>query len=350
MTIPQTVSFEDTFEHIAQDIISEVEALDFPKDAVDYLRRMLFYTVPGGKMNRGLSVYHTYQLIMTAKGQEFTTQATFKANVLGWCVEILQAFFLVADDIMDHSKTRRGQPCWYLNKEVGNMAINDSFILESVIYRLLRKYFRQDACYGMLLELFHDTTYRTELGQLLDLLTAPEDPVQSDLSRFTDERYVKIVQYKTAYYSFYLPVALAMSMAGIVDDAVYSQAMDILVPLGVFFQVQDDYLDCYGDPQVIGKIGTDIQDNKCSWLVVQAVKLCNPEQLNLLKDKYGKKNDECEQSVKKLYSQLDLESVYRQYEEKSHGEIIAMINRVDEDQVPRAVFLDFTKRIYKRMK
>lgn len=43
-------------------------------------------------------------------------------------------------------------------------------------------------------------------------------------------------------------------------------------------QVQDDFLDCYADPSVIGKIGTDIQDRKCSWLICQALKMSTEDQ------------------------------------------------------------------------
>ncbi len=52
-------------------------------------------------------------------------------------------------------------------------------------------------------------------------------------------------------------------------------------------QIQDDYLDCFGDPEVIGKIGTDIQDNKCSWLVVQALNRCTESERTQLIANYG---------------------------------------------------------------
>ena len=57
----------------------------------------------------------------------------------------LQAFFLVSDDMMDSSITRRGQPCWYRVEEpckVGLIAINDAFLLEGAIYYLLKRYFK----------------------------------------------------------------------------------------------------------------------------------------------------------------------------------------------------------------
>lgn len=181
---------------------------------------------------------------------------------------------------MDASVTRRGQPCWYRVEGVGTIAINDAFMLEGAIYHLLKVYFRSEPYYGFLIELFHDTTFQTEMGQLIDLTTADEHHV--DLSKFSMKKSVYIlvyclalpliwlffdanywlrlnlrhhliVVYKTAFYSFYLPVALAMRMVGIKEESLYKQTLDILLPLGEYFQVQDDYLDCYGAPEVIGK-------------------------------------------------------------------------------------------------
>ena len=71
--------------------------------------------------------------------------------------------------------------------------------------------------------------------------------------------------------------------AGIEDPELHRQALAILLETGKFFQIQDDYLDCFGDPEVTGKIGTDIQDGKCSWLIVQALQRASPKQKDELK-------------------------------------------------------------------
>jgi farnesyl diphosphate synthase len=87
---------------------------------------------------------------------------------------------------MDSSVTRRGQPCWYRRDGVGMVAINDSMMIEMSIYKLLKKYFRSHAAYADFIELFHETTFQTELGQLMDLITAPENNV--DLEKFSIEK------------------------------------------------------------------------------------------------------------------------------------------------------------------
>jgi farnesyl diphosphate synthase len=123
------------------------------------------------------------------------------------------------------------------------IAINDSFMLEATIYYLLKKHFRKESYYVDLMDLYHEVTFQTELGQLLDLLTAPEDSV--DLTKFSLEKHSFIVTYKTAFYSFYLPVALAMYMAGVSSDEELQQAKDILIPLGEYFQIQVRLLGLY---------------------------------------------------------------------------------------------------------
>jgi farnesyl diphosphate synthase len=80
----------------------------------------LNYNTPGGKLNRGMSVVDTYQILI---GEPLSDETYLRVSILGWAVELvclpatmltkLQAYFLVADDMMDKSITRRGQPCWY---------------------------------------------------------------------------------------------------------------------------------------------------------------------------------------------------------------------------------------------
>lgn len=229
------------------------------------------------------------------------------------------------------------------------VAINDAFLLESSIYYILKAQFRSHPAYIDFLELFHETSFQTEVGQLCDLLTAPEDHV--DLSNFAVEKFSFIVIYKTAFYSFYLPVALALYYLELATPKNLEQARKILIPLGEYFQAQDDFLDAYGSPEQIGKIGTDIQDNKCSWLVNQALAAATPEQRKILDENYGRKDTEKETRVKEVYRELKLDEVYHNFEEKRVKEIRELIAQVDESQgLKKEVFESFLGKIYKRSK
>lgn len=339
--------FITSFSPLVDELVAYLESVKMPKEAVTWFKHNLEHNCIGGKLNRGLSVIDTLR-ILTNK-QDLDEAAYKKASVLGWTVELLQAYFLVADDVMDQSKTRRGQPCWYLMPKVGNIAINDSFMLEAAIYYLLKSHFRRESYYVDLLEIFHEVTFQTELGQMLDLLTAPEDEV--DLDKFSLAKHSFIVIYKTAFYSFYLPVALAMYMAGITSEADLKQANDILIPLGEYFQVQDDYLDCYGDPAVTGKIGTDILDNKCGWLINKALQKASQSQRKVLDENYGKKDKISEERVKKIFVELEIEQEYLDYEDQVVSKIRQSIAQVDESRgLKKEVFEVFLNKIYKRSK
>ncbi|KAM9294622.1 farnesyl pyrophosphate synthase [Gastrophryne carolinensis] len=140
------------FQTIVRDLTAEDR--DHPEigDAIARLQKVLEYNTPGGKCNRGMTVLAAFRELV---GPELQKDGNVqRALVVGWCVELLQAFLLVADDIMDSSVTRRGQPCWYKQAGIGLDAINDAFLLEATIYRLLRKYCRDQPYYLHLLELF----------------------------------------------------------------------------------------------------------------------------------------------------------------------------------------------------
>ena len=316
-----------------------------PDEAVDWVDKMLAYTVAGGKMNRGLALMSVQATL--AGNRKLTNKERVQSAALGWCIEFLQAFFLVADYVMDDSVTRRGQPCWFRNENVQLIAVNDSFILESCVYKILKRYFGSEKEYPQLLDLFIEVTRQTELGQLLDLTSQPLDQ-SMDLDRFTMGRLTSIFKYKTAFYSFYLPVALGMIIAGVTDKKLYDKAREILCIMGEYFQIQDDFLDCYGTPEVIGKVGTDIQDAKCSWMVVTALSKCNSRQRRVIEKNYGKHETSCVNSIKKLYDDLNLRGEFEAYEEESYKSIMKLLD--ESTELPREVFMFLLRKIYKRKK
>ncbi|XP_054995868.1 farnesyl pyrophosphate synthase isoform X2 [Sorex araneus] len=337
--------FIQHFPHIVK-LLTEDE-LGHPEigDAISRLKENLEYNVIGGKYNRGMTVVAAFRELAEPRKQD--AESITRAITVGWCVELLQAFLLVADDVMDSSITRRGQPCWYKKPGIGLDAVNDCLLLEAVIYRLLKLYCRKLPCYMNLVELFLQTTYETEIGQTLDLITAPQNNV--DLARFTEKRYKSIVKYKTAFYSFYLPVAAAMYLAGIDGEKEHDNAKKILMEMGEFFQIQDDYLDLFGDPSVTGKIGTDIEDNKCSWLVVQCLQRASPEQRRILQENYGQKDAKKVARVKALYEEMGIPAIYTQHEEDSYNRLVSLIEQYAKP-MPATVFLGLAQKIYKRQK
>jgi farnesyl diphosphate synthase len=336
--------FLSLYPMLTEELLQDLrESNELNEESLAWCRAMMDYTVPGGKLHRGMTVVTVVQSILGNVSPTLLAQSA----VAGWAIEFLQSFFLVADDVMDDSPTRRGQPCWYKREAVKLIAINDSFLLESFVFGILKRHFGDSPCYAALVELLRDVVFKTEVGQLLDLTSQPQDaPV--DLARFTLARYQAIVKYKTAFYTFYLPTAMGMLLAGVTAPEAYQVSRTLCCAMGEYFQIQDDYLDCFGEPAVIGKVGTDIQDNKCSWLVVQALERCNPTQRQELLKNYGQWDDKKVAKVKALYRDLDLPAVFAKYEEDSYATIQKELDALTV--LPRGVFEILLQKIYKRSK
>ncbi|XP_063001843.1 farnesyl pyrophosphate synthase-like [Elgaria multicarinata webbii] len=333
--------FRELFPQIVKDLTEDELHQVEVADAVARLKKVLEYNAFDQPQNCGLTVVSAFRALVGPDQQD--QKSVFRALAIGWCLELFQAFFFVSDDIMDHSVTRDGHPCWYKKEGIGLDAVNDAFLLEACIYQLLKRYCRNQPYYVNLLELFLQASFETELGQALDLITS--SPSQVDLNRFTEQRYKAIVKYKTSMFCFYIPVAAAMYMAGIDSEEEHAYARAILMEIGEFFQIQDDFIDCFGDPET--ETGTDIQSNKCSWLVVQCLKRASVEQRRLLEENYGQKDLDKVARVKQLYEELDLKAVFKDYEESSYQRVSGLITQ-HATHLPPQIFLDLAQKIYKR--
>lgn len=137
----------------------------------------------------------------------------------------------------------------------------------------------------------------------------------------------------------------------------YIVASSILLPIGEYFQIQDDFLDFYATPEQLGKVGTDIVDNKCSWCINIALSVASQEQRKILDENYGHKDADKEARVKAVYHEVGLPAMYFEYEEKAYRRLSGLIDAIPEPEcgtdrgmLRREVFTSFLNKIYKRTK
>ncbi|KAG5899526.1 hypothetical protein JTB14_008213 [Gonioctena quinquepunctata] len=255
----------------------------------------------------------------------------------------LRGFGVVVDDVIDNSEVRRKAPCWFRNEDVGYVAVNDGMLLENSVYSILRKYFSEHPSYVHILELFHDVTLKCAMGKSLDgILMNNATP---DLSKFTMKNYKLIMKYRTGYHSFQLPVGAAMYFAKMYDDEQHRQAKTILLELGQFYQIQKDFLNCFGDDEITWKLGSHVNEGKCSWLAVVALQRVNPAQRKIMEEHYGKPGREAVDAIKNLYIDLGLPATYASYEEETYKFINTHIQQISKG-LPHKLFFTLVDKLF----
>ena len=197
--------------------------------------------------------------ILTLMTADMFGAKTEEALNAALCVEVFHNFSLIHDDIMDDAPLRRGKPTvhekWNLNTGILS---GDAMLILS--YQLLEYY--QGDTYKNLNSLFTKTALEVCEGQQYDI----DFETRNDV---TIDEYIEMITYKTS-----VLVAAAMKMGAIIAEA-SAKDQELIYEfgknLGIAFQIQDDYLDAFGDPQTFGKqVGGDIIENKKTYLYLKA--------------------------------------------------------------------------------
>lgn len=175
-------------------------------------------------------------------------------------IEIFHNFSLIHDDIMDAAPLRRGQPTVHEKWDINTGILSGDAML-IMAYQLFENY--DSAIFQDLAKLFSKTALQVCEGQQYDMDFETRDDVSVS-------EYLKMIEFKTA-----VLVGAAMKMGAIVASASKTDQAHIYEfgrLLGIAFQLQDDYLDAFGDPESFGKqVGGDIIENKKTFLFLKAV-------------------------------------------------------------------------------
>ena len=207
--------------------------------------------------------------LMTAEIFDANYKDAFDAAL---SVEIFHNFSLVHDDIMDDAPLRRGQQTVHEKWDINTGILSGDAML-IMAYQLFENY--EPKTFQALAKLFSKTALEVCEGQQYDVDFETRDDV-------TISEYLKMIEYKTA-----VLVGAAMKMGAIVAKTSEENKESIYQfgrLLGIAFQLQDDYLDAFGNPETFGKqVGGDILENKKTYLYLKTLELGSDiEKYNLL--------------------------------------------------------------------
>ena len=189
-----------------------------------------------------------------------------KAMPPALAIEVFHNFTLMHDDIMDKAPLRRGKTTVH-ERWNANTAILSGDVMLIEGYKLIMQV--EDRLLRTILNIFNDTAVGVCEGQQLDMEFEDRDDVNIS-------EYIEMIRLKTA-----VVLGGALKIGALVGGADMKDA-DLLLQfgenLGLAFQLQDDILDVYGDPEKFGKqVGGDILSNKKTYLLIKAIELADGE-------------------------------------------------------------------------
>tara|TARA_R110000787_G_scaffold43892_2_gene107503 strand:- start:80950 stop:81924 length:975 start_codon:yes stop_codon:yes gene_type:complete len=231
--------------------------------------------------------------VLTLMACDFFNKDFKEALPAALALELFHNFSLIHDDIMDEAPLRRGKETvhhkWDLNTGILS---GDAMLI--LAYQLFENYEPQK--FSELAKLFSTTALQVCEGQQYDV----DFETRNDV---TIPEYLKMIEYKTA-----VLLGAAMKMGAIVAEASENckvNSYEFGRNLGIAFQLQDDYLDCFGNPETFGKqVGGDIITNKKTFLYLKTLEKSNDSDTEVLKQlfsSYPKDPTEKIEQVKELY-------------------------------------------------
>lgn len=174
-------------------------------------------------------------------------------------LETYHNFTLLHDDLMDKADVRRGHPTVHVKWDANTAILSGDTMLLMAFQRMMQC--PEDKLQAVL-DVFTETTLEIDEGQQYDISFETRDDVR-------EEEYIEMIRLKTS-----VLLACALKIGAILGGASASDAENLYKfgeQIGLAFQLQDDFLDVYGDPKVFGKaIGGDILCNKKTFMLINA--------------------------------------------------------------------------------